>query len=256
MDSFLALLDADGAEVISDDDSGDQWTTSRSNGIVTESVSNYYSSQFSIYLEEGVYTLAVMDCCGPWEGDEPSTDTYEVKFGFGSVVAAEIPKVEVVADENPTIPASVEQVKLPDAQLSADGSVSTSLSNGVNTMVCDASCIDAMFASAGITDGTITISAGGDSVTMRKGQNKAMIPIGKNAEAITATVISADGSQVVNLSSKIAQIPASVQSSIESKSGSSSSESGSNLLMLIVLGLGVLVIAGAGTTLVRRRKAN
>ena len=256
MDSFLALLDADGAEVISDDDSGDQWTTSRSNGIVTESVSNYYSSQFSIYLEEGVYTLAVMDCCGPWEGDEPSTDTYEVKFGFGSVVAAEIPKVEVVADENPTIPASVEQVKLPDAQLSADGSVSTSLSDGVNTMVCDASCIDAMFASAGITDGTITISAGGDSVTMRKGQNKAMIPIGKNAEAITATVISADGSQVVNLSSKIAQIPASVQSSIESKTGSSSSESGSNLLMLIVLGLGVLVIAGAGTTLVRRRKAN
>jgi hypothetical protein len=256
LDYFLALLDADGGEVISDDDGGDQWSVSTSNGIRTEVVTNYYGSQFEIYLEEGVYTLAVMDCCGPWEGTEPSTDTYEVKFGFGSVVAAEIPKVEVVADENPTIPASVEQVKLPDAQLSVDGSVSTSLSDGVNTMVCDTSCIDAMFTNAGIADGTITISAGGDSVTMRKGQKKAMIPIGKNAEAITATVISADGSQVVNLSSKIAQIPASVQASIESKTGSSSSESGSNLLMLIVLGLGVLVIAGAGTTLVRRRKAN
>jgi hypothetical protein len=252
----LVLLDADGEEVMSDDDSGEEWTVSESNGIRTESYSNYYASRFSTYLEEGVYTLAVMDCCGPWSGDVPSTDTYEVKFGFGSVVAAEIPKVEVVADENPTIPASVEQVKLPDAQLSVDGSVSTSLSDGVNTMVCDTSCIDAMFASAGIADGTITISAGGDSVTMRKGQKKAMIPIGVNAQAITATVVSDDGSQVVNLSSKIAQIPASVQASIESKTGSGSSESGSNLLMLIVLGLGVFVIAGAGTTLVRRRKAN
>jgi hypothetical protein len=256
IDSFLVLLDADGGEVMSDDDSGHEWTESESNGILTESYSNFFASQFSTYLEEGVYTLAVMDCCGPWSGDVPSTDTYEVKFGFGSVVAAEIPKVEVVADENPTIPASVEQVKLPDAQLSVDGSVSTSISDGVNTMVCDTSCIDAMFASAGIADGTITISAGGDSVTMRKGQKKAMIPIGVNAQAITATVVSDDGSQVVNLSSKIAQIPASVQASIESKTGSSSSESGSNLLMLIVLGLGVLVIAGAGTTLVRRRKAN
>jgi len=256
MDSFLALLDSNDEEVVSDDDGGMQWSVSTSNGIRTEVITNYYGSQFEIYLEEGVYTLAVMDCCGPWEGESPSTDTYEVKFGFGSIVAAEIPKVEVVADESPTIPASVEQVKLPDAQLSVDGSVSTSLSDGVNTMVCDTSCIDAMFASAGIADGTITISAGGDSVTMRKGQKKAMIPIGVNAEAITATVVSADGSQTVSLSSKISQIPASVQASIESKTGSSSSESGSNLLMLIVLGLGVLVIAGAGTTLVRRRKAN
>jgi hypothetical protein len=256
MDSYLVLLDSNDEEVFSDDDGGEQYSQSTSNGIRTESISNFYASQFSIYLEEGVYTLAVMDCCGPWSADVPSTDTYEVKFGFGSVVAAEIPKVEVVADENPNIPASVEQVKLPDAQLSVDGSVSTSLSDGVNTMVCDTSCIDAMFASAGIADGTITISAGGDSVTMRKGQKKAMIPIGVNAQAITATVVSDDGSQVVNLSSKIAQIPASVQASIESKTGSSSSESGPNLLMLIVLGLGVLVIAGAGTTLVRRRKAN
>jgi hypothetical protein len=255
-DSYLVLLDSNDEEVVSDDDDGEQYSESTANGIRTEVTTNHYASQFDVYLEEGVYTLAVMDCCGPWEGESPSTDTYEVKFGFGSIVAAEIPKVEVVADESPTIPASVEQVKLPDAQLSVDGSVSTSISDGVNTMVCDTSCIDAMFTNAGIADGTITISAGGDSVTMRKGQKKAMIPIGVNAEAITATVVSADGSQVVSLSSKIAQIPASVQAAIDSKTGSSSSESGSNLLLLIVLGLGVLVIAGAGTTLVRRRKAN
>jgi LPXTG-motif cell wall-anchored protein len=251
----LVLLDADGEEVMSDDDSGEEWTVSESNGIRTESHSNFYASRFSTYLEEGVYTLAVMDCCGPWSGDVPSTDTYEVKFGFGSVVAAEIPKVEVVADENPTIPASVEQVKLPDAQLSVDGSVSTSVSDGVNTMVCDTSCIDAMFTNAGIADGTITISAGGDAVTMRKGQKKAMIPIGVNAEAITATVVSADGSQNVSLSSKISQIPASVQSAFESKTASGSTGSGSSMNWLLIAALGLIVIAGAGVAVSRKKKS-
>jgi hypothetical protein len=255
MDSYLVLLDSNDEEVTSDDDGGEQWTYSTSNGILTEVASNYYASDFSLFLEEGVYTLAVMDCCGPWRGDEPSTDTYEVKFGLGSVVAAEIPKVEVVADENPTIPASVEQVKLPDAQLSVDGSVSTSVSDGVNTMVCDTSCIDAMFTNAGIADGTITISAGGDSVTMRKGQKKAMIPIGVNAEAITATVVSADGSQTVSLSSKISQIPASVQSAFESKTASGSAGSGSSMNWLLIAALGLIVIAGAGVAVSRKKKS-
>ena len=255
VDSYLVLLDSNDEEVIGDDDGGMQWSESTSNGIRTEVATNFYASDFSLFLEEGVYTLAVMDCCGPWENEEPSTDTYEVNFGLGSVVAAEIPKVEVVADENPTIPASVEQVKLPDAQLSVDGSVSTAISDGVNTMVCDTSCIDAMFANAGITDGTITISAGGDSVTMRKGQKKAMIPIGKNADAINATVVSADGSQTVSLSSKISQIPASVQSAFESKTTSGSTGSGSSMNWLLIAALGLIVIAGAGVAVSRKKKS-
>jgi hypothetical protein len=255
MDSYLVLLDSNDEEVISDDDGGMQWSESTSNGILTEVVTNYYASDFSLFLEEGVYTLAVMDCCGPWRGDEPSTDTYEVNFGLGSVVAAEIPKVEVVADENPTIPASVEQVKLPDAQLSVDGSVSTAISDGVNTMVCDTSCIDALFERAGIKDGSITISAGGDSVVLRKGQKKAEIPIGSNADSINATVVSADGSQTVSLSSKISQIPASVQSAFESKTSSGSAGSGSSLNWLLIAVLGLIVITGAGVAVSRKKKS-
>jgi len=251
MQSYLALLDADGEEVISDEDSGQQTTRSASNGIRTRVDTNYGASQFSVYLEEGVYTLALMDCCGPWEAEEPSTDVYEVKFGFGSVVASEIPKVDVVANENPTIPASVKLAQLPDAQLSVEGSVSTSISDGVNTMLCDASCIDAMFASAGVSDGTITINAGADSVSISKGENRVKIPIGKNAEAITATVVSEDGSQVVNLSSKIAQIPANIQASFESKS-SSGDGSGFNVLYLLLL----IPVLGAIFVVVRRKQAS
>ena len=255
LDSFLVLLDSNDEEVISDDDGGEQWSTSTFNGIRTEVFTNFFASDFSLFLEEGVYTLAVMNCCGPWQNETPSTDVYEVRFGFGSLVAAEIPKVEVVADENPTIPASVEQVKLPDAQLSVDGSVSTAISENVSTMVCDTSCIDALFERAGIKDGSITISAGGDSVVLRKGQKKAEIPIGSNASAINATVVSADGSQTVSLSSKISQIPASVQSSIESKTASSSSSGGSSMNWVLIAVLGLVVVAGAGAAVSRKKKS-
>ena len=249
-DSFLVLLDSNDDEVVTDDDGGEQYSESTSNGIRTEVWTNHYASQFSVYLEEGIYTLVVMNCCGPWQNETPSTDVYEVRFGFGSLVAAEIPKVEVVADKNPTIPASVEQVKLPDAQLSVDGSVSTAISADVNTMVCDTFCIDAMFANAGITDGTITISAGSDSITMRKGQKKALIPIGKNAEAITATVVSADGSQVVNLSSEIYQLSATEQSAFASGTASSPNDSGFNLFYLLLL----IPILGAMLFVIRRKQ--
>jgi LPXTG-motif cell wall-anchored protein len=253
--SFLVLLDDNGEEVVSDAYGGEQYSWSTSNGIETGVLTNYGASDFSLFLEEGVYTLAVMECCGPWENEEPSTDIFEVRFGFGSFGAAEIPQVEVLADTNPTIPASVKLVNLPDAQLRVDGSVSTSISDGVNTMVCDTSCIDALFTSAGIADGTITITAGGDTVTMRKGQKKAMIPIGVNTDAINATVVSADGSQTVNLSSKISQIPASVQSAFESKTATGSTGSGSSMNWLLIAALGLIVIAGAGVAVSRKKKS-
>ena len=121
MDSYLVLLDEYDEEVISDDDGGWQYSSSTSNGIETRTWANYLASAFDLFLEEGTYTLAVMNCCEPWEGDEPSTDIYQVNFGFGSY-GAQAPQVEVVIDDNPTIPASVEQPKLPEAQLSVAGS--------------------------------------------------------------------------------------------------------------------------------------
>ena len=250
-DSFLVLLNANGDEIISDDDGGEQVTYSISNGIRTETVANHYASDLSIFLEEGVYTLAVMDCCGPWDEETPSTDTYEVQFGFGSEVAEDAPELEIIADENPTIPQSVEQVKLPSSQLSTSGVVSTSLADGVDTLVCDATCIDGMFASAGITDGLITVSAGGDSVTLRKGQKKALIPIGENASSISATVVSTDGTQSVHLSSKITKLSEAMQSSIASKTSASDGGTGFNLMYLLL----IIPILGALAVINRRKQS-
>jgi len=85
---------------------------------------------------------------------------------------------------------------------------------------------------------------------MRKGQKKALIPIGKNAEAITATVVSADGSQVVNLSSEIDQLSATEQSAFASSTASSPNDSGFNLFYLLLL----IPILGAMLFVIRRKQ--
>ena len=261
-DSFLVLLDANGDEVISDDDGGMQYSSSTSNGVITRTWANYYASDFFVFLNEGTYTLAVMDCCGPWEGEVPSTDTYQVNFGFGSYTATEAPEAEVVIDENPTIPTSVEQPKLADAQLSAAGSASTSIAEGVDSMVCDTSCIEGLFASAGLEDGTISISAGGESVEVRKGQEKALILIGENASVITARAVSADGSKTATLSMKLNRADAAMEKAMQDKVASGSfqsaaesetSTSGSSNSIYIYVLIALLILVAIGY--IRRKKA-
>jgi len=207
---------------------------------------NSFGSEIEIFLPEGTYQFVARGL-----SQDDSSASFELEYGFGSAVEIVAKPIDV-----PPAPAAPSSVDLPVGSLVQESRVATSVSAAVEEFICDSLCIEAMFANAGISAGSISISAGAESVVITKGQNRAVIPVGKGAHSISATATSADGATVVNLSSKIAQIPASVQASIESKTGSSSSESGSNLLMLIVLGLGVLVIAGAGTTLVRRRKAN
>jgi len=207
---------------------------------------NSFGSEIEMFLPEGTYQMSAR---GESQDDLPAK--FELEYGFGS--ANEIVAKPIDAPPAPPAPSSAD---LPVGSLVPDSRVATSVSTAVEEFICDSLCIEAMFANAGLSSGSISISAGAETVVLTKGQKRAKIPVGKGADTISATATSADGATVVNLNSKIAQIPTSVQASIDSKTGTSSSESGSNLLMLIVLGLGVVVIAGAGTTLVRRRKAN
>lgn len=253
-DSYLVLLDENENEVLSDDDGGEIYSVTRANGIATEVIENHYASDMYTFLEEGTYVLAVMDCCGPWDEEEPSTDTYEVKFGFGSIDAEDTPEIEVIVDENPEIPQSVEQVKLSDFQLTTDGSISTAISDGVESMVCDAECIDSMFASAGLRDGSIYVSAGADSVILRKGQKSAVIQVGKNAGEISAVATSADGSTVVVLSSELTKIPADIQNAVDNKTVVDLQSDSGPSMVLILMAIALLLI-GAGAVTVRKKKS-
>jgi cobalamin biosynthesis Mg chelatase CobN len=206
-----------------------------------------------------------MECCSPQPEGVKSSAVFQLNFGFGSF-GAKAPQVEVVVDESPTIPVSVEQVKLPEAQLSVAGSASASLAEGVDSMVCDASCIEGLFASAGFEDGTMSISAGGESVVVYKGQKKALISIGKNASAITARAVSADGSKTATLSMKLDRADAALekamqekvatgafQSASESETSTSSSTSGSSKSMYIYVLIALVILMAIGY--MRRKKA-
>ena len=206
---------------------------------------NSYGSELEIFLPEGTYQLVARG-----EGREDMDRNFKLEYGFGSLLEVEAKPIDV-----PPASPNSETAKLPTGSLVQDSRVSTSVSAAVEEFVCDSVCIDALFVNAGLSDGSISVNAGAEIVTIQRGQKRAVVPVGKGADSISAQGVSADGTTVVDLSSKIVQLPESVQSSINSKTATGISENGSNLVVLIVLGLVVLILAGAATTLIRRRQS-
>lgn len=210
-----------------------------------ETYVNSWGSEIEIFLSEGTYQLVARG-----EGREDMDRNFKLEYGFGSLLEVEAKPVDV-----PPASPNFETAKLPTGSLVQDSRVSTSVSAAVEEFVCDSVCIDELFVNAGLSDGSISINAGAETVTIQRGQKRAVIPMGKVADIISAQGISADGATVVNLSSKIVELPESIQSSIESKTTSGVSQGSSNLVVLVVLGLAVLILAGAAATLIRRRQS-
>ena len=206
---------------------------------------NSFGSELEIFLPEGTYQLVARG-----EGREDMDRNFKLEYGFGSLLEVEAKPIDV-----PPASPNSETAKLPTGSLVQDSRVSTSVSAAVEEFVCDSVCIDALFVNAGLSDGSISVNAGAETVTIQRGQKRAVVPMGKGADNISAQGISADGATVVNLSSKIVELPESIQSSIESKTTSGVSEGSSNLVVLVVLGLAVLILAGAAAMLIRRRQS-
>jgi hypothetical protein len=124
-------------------------------------------------------------------------------------------------------------------------------------MVCNSTCIDTLFANAGITDGSIDITIGDSTVTVKKGQKKAVIKVGARASKISVTATSADGTQKVDLSTPVASVPAAVQQVIESGAtvGVSDNSSGLSSKLPYVLVLLVALLGIAAVLNERRKKS-
>ena len=150
-------------------------------------------------------------------------------------------------------------VSLPVSGLTIDGTSNSSaaIAQGVSTMVCDATCIDTLFTNAGITDGTIEVTVGGETVTVDKGQKMAIIPVGDKAKRISVVVKSADGTQKVELTDGLKVISSEMQQALDSKttSGASNSSSGSSSKLPYVLVLLVMLLGAAAVVNVRRKKS-
>jgi hypothetical protein len=247
-DPAIAVVDlSNGVTVTSDDDSGEDLL-----GM------NGCSSFIDVNLDEGEYlmvfsTYEVMFDEYLWDEDgSGSGSTFELKYGF-LTESGSGDQIVVEESNDPIPPVQVPPTAdLPIEQLKSGSNSTLAVGEGVSTMVCSSTCVEDLFALEGVTGDVLTVSVGSESTVVKRGASKVRVPVSAGAKELVVTQKTASGATEVVSSTKVITAPANLGAT----STSTSSESGSNLLMLIVLGLGVLIIAGAGTTLVRRRKAN
>jgi hypothetical protein len=209
-----------------------------------ESWINSYGRSMEVFFPEGAYTLFAW---GEVDGQEGE---FTLKYGFVSSSLSDAIEIDVKPIDNPEIPTSSSSAGLSTNAMTSDGRISTAIASSVSELVCDTACIDDLFAKAGITEGSIAVSAGNETVTVKKGQRGVLIPIDKNADKISVSATSADGTQVVNLSSQIDQLSATEQSAFESMTSSSPNDSGFNLLYLLLL----IPVLGAVFFIIRRKQ--
>ena len=219
---------------------------------------NGCSSFIDVNLDEGEYlmvfsTYEVMFDEYLWDDDGSGFgSTFELKYGF-STESGSGDQIVVEESNDPIPPVQVPPTAdLPVEQLKSGSNSTLAVDEGVSTMVCSSTCVEDLFALEGVTGDVLTVSVGSESIVVKRGASKVRVPVSAGAKELVVTQKTASGATEVVSSTKVITAPANLGSTTTS----TSSESGSNMLLLIILGLGVLVIAGAGTTLVRRRKAN
>ena len=256
VDPVLILVDENNETV--------QWSNNE-----RESDDNVGASLIELFLPEGKYRIiATMWDVDTWDvyegGCEDCPNEYELRYGFASETSSSTPEVALEPTTNSEMPTDLPApepapVSLPVSGLTIDGTSNSSaaIAQGVSTMVCDATCIDTLFTNAGITDGTIEVTVGGETVTVDKGQKMAIIPVGDKAKRISVVVKSADGTQKVELTDGLKVISSEMQQALDSKttSGASNSSSGSSSKLPYVLVLLVMLLGAAAVVNVRRKKS-
>ena len=210
------------------------------------------SSYLEEFLVEGTYTLyASTYAIARDTPDETGLAGLNYSFGMSDWAMED---AVVAADPIPdSVPAPaalpVDNIKVGS---SADAP-SVVIASTVESMECDQTCIETLFVTAGITDGTLTINAGAESVVIKKGQKMAVVPVGRNAQNISVQAKSTSG-ETVNLSSGIAVLPAEVTAQLDAAINDDSSNS-SDLSSKLPYVLALLVaLLGIAAVLNERRK--
>ena len=212
------------------------------------------SSYLEEFLEEGTYTLYASTYAIA-RNDPDETGLAGLNYSFGMSDWA-MEDVKVAADPIPdSVPAPaalpVDNIKVGS---SADAP-SVVIASTVESMECDQTCIETLFVTAGIADGTLTVNAGAESVVIKKGQKMAEVPVGRNAQNISVQATSTSG-ETVNLSSGIAVLPAEVTAQLDAAiNDDSGNSSGLTSKLPYVLVLLVALLGIAAVLNERRKKA-
>ena len=246
-DPAIAVINlSNGVTVTADDDSGEDYL-----GM------NACSSFIDVNLPEGEYLLVfstymVMFDDYAWDEEgSGSGSTFELKYGFASESGAG-DQIVVEESNDPIPPVEISQtVQVPVDQLKSGADVSVGVSEDVSTMVCSSTCIEDLFALDGVVGDALTLSVGGESVVIRKGDTKARIAVQSGSRDLVVTQTGSNGSTQVVGSTKVFTAPANYGAAA---SAEGSKKSGNSMQLIVFVVLGLLVIAGVGVV-VRRRTA-
>jgi hypothetical protein len=245
-DPYLVLLNlSNGATIALDDDSGEEYL-----GL------NCYSSLIDIELAEGKYLLIVStynivnDDLLTDDPESGAGSVFELKYGFiGNDATQE--QIVVEPSTDPIPPVEVPPApNLPVEQLKSGSDASVGIPEGVETMVCDSACVEDLFALEGVTADKVTISVGGESVVVKKGDSKVRVPVSTGSRDLVVTQQSSDGSTQVVASTKVVTSLPKLDTAIASTSTSEGSSSISIILVIAAL----IVIGGAGVVVVRKKR--
>jgi hypothetical protein len=238
VDPYLVLVNNSTGFVWTDDDSGEDY------GLPC------LSSWMDVRLSEGTYTLYASTYeLADEDAEESELAGFDYSFGMSDWALS---KAKVASEPIPDSVPAPEALPVDNIKTgSAGDQPNVAIDSTVNSMVCNSTCIDGMFASAGISDGTITVTAGAESVVIRKGQRKAVVPVGKNTHNVSVQATSSNG-ETVNLSTGIDVLPAEVITQLDNAKDSGS---GSSMNWLLIGALGLIVVAGAGVAVSRKKKS-
>ena len=243
-DPAIAVVNlSNGVTMAADDDSGEDYL-----GM------NACSSFIDVNLPEGEYLLVfstyqVMFDEYQWEDEgSGSGNTFELKYGFATDSGSdEQIVVEQSNDPIPTIEVSA-TVQVPVDQLKSGADVTVGMSEDVTTMVCSSTCVEDLFTIDGVVGDSLTLSVGGESVIVRKGDSKVRVPVKSGSRDLVVTQTGANGTNQVVSSTKVFTAPANYGATAVQ----SSQDGGASMQLVLLVVFGLLVVVGVGV-IVRRR---
>jgi hypothetical protein len=246
-DPAIAVVNlSNGVTMAADDDSGEDYL-----GM------NACSSFIDVNLPEGEYLLVfstyqVMFDEYQWEDEgSGSGNTFELKYGFATDSGSdEQIVVEQSNDPIPTIEVSA-TVQVPVDQLKSGADVTVGMSEDVTTMVCSSTCVEDLFTIDGVVGDSLTLSVGGESVIVRKGDSKVRVPVKSGSRDLVVTQTGANGTNQVVSSTKVFTAPANYGATAVQ----SSQDGGASMQLVLLVVFGLLVVVGVGVVVRRRATA-
>jgi hypothetical protein len=224
------------------------WMFDGSNPVTT----GYGAVRFKLYAGSAACVGAGSGQCV--YGPSTSVDVNVLDPNGGSTATTQAPTETTIASDTTnatgtTVPSGggVVILEVPLSPIEILTETPVLIGNDVNSMVCDESCISAMFMAAGLDGGTVTING----VSASFGAKSLRFPVDGKSGTINAVVASADGKSALDVSSQFDHVVRKTPVAGSTVASTSTSSSSKMIYIYVLIALLILVAIGYK----RRQKA-